>query len=459
LIEFTFGHPQKLNFIMKKYMHFTKRAAILSAELSLLALLPGCYTINHWMGNDSSVARSITKIDSPRHTPEMNPKGGTPGTPVASTTTATASDQAPHTSGSREFDPYDYYGSGGEEVTPPNPEVTGEPGKYVPQSAPASAPGKLFGQSEVRKPINSNPYAAQGATVASPTPVIVPMAPTPAASTEVPPPAAKLSDNTPQNNTPDNTPSESATATPSDVIVPEPTPLVTPAPEPVLPAPVKVTTVIVPKPSKDAPVPTSAHTAESSTLPTANARFLPLPKQMQAAPAEQTLPLAPAPEAKSVPAADAPAVAPDASGDTDDKTSAAPSQGSWISRTMGAFHGHSDDTTGGAQATDQPDSNTPYPALSSVPKVPAEYKGIKSEQQGNMQELQTGYSAAQQDKQNLNSEPSDSAPASASPTSAVSTTVPAAQPKLLGHVSAPVAGPGALLPPPQDSDKDSDSSN
>lgn len=129
----------------------------------------------------------------------------------------------------------------------------------------------------------------------------------------------------------------------------------------------------------------------------------------------------PAPVASEVPPwaivhapEDAPVDAAPAPVETKTETTETPAaKPTWIERVMGK-------TDAQAQPRDA-EQNAPYPELSSVPPTPTEFKSVKEEKQQRMEELQSDHMQAAQDKQALDSEPSEQG-----------------SQQLLGHAQAPL---------------------
>lgn len=113
----------------------------------------------------------------------------------------------------------------------------------------------------------------------------------------------------------------------------------------------------------------------------------------------------------------------------------APSRPSFFSRLVSPF-------SSGDEAKEEPKENVgDYPALSSVPATPSEFKAVKAEKDQKIEELKMDHALAQESKQNLDAEPSQLQPQVAPLPVVVNknpnATAPAAnsEPKLLGHMS------------------------
>jgi len=377
----------------------------------------------------SDDSRSRQQVVGGRHAPVLNPSAAQ---------AAAAASQPPHAA-SVETNPYDYYDNSGNTVAPPQGN--------------ANAGSK---EDTVRKPMLGNPYYSKETTPPAPIPpgpqsslapaLAMPIAASATVPAFVPSPVASLPA-TPAAESANNPPA----ITPL-LATPQPPASLTPVITPVADVSEAPKTLVIP-PDQTLPSPAAGNREtvaqpalqpkQPSPPPDNSPNILPTRPGDQSSDIEITPPVASVPPAAESPVSES---KPQASGNAGSSTWYKPS---WVTHWLDKHETSEQDVV----------QNAPYPALSSIPPTPLEFTAVKNAKQQNMQDLQSEHAQAQQEKQQLDSEPSQQQPmvpadtptdakisdagAVANPVVTPSQNPPekssaaANEPVLLGHVAAP----------------------
>lgn len=345
---------------MKNHSRTFRQLTLLITGVSSVALLAACDTMNHMRDEFTGESRHAQRVDGGRRAPMLNPgimPHSAASMPAPQMAAATPAPAAP----SPTNNPYDYYDNEGNPVEPK--EMAKAPAEG--ESSKSGFFNRMFGSrgnsaaqddKAMRKPLPGNP-ASGGAPAAVAAPV---------ASTSVRPLLA------PQDSAPIQEEYRSESAPASDSA---------PQAEARSSKPSWLSRLL--GPSKSEPV----EPAESQDAPDAQE-----PHSELTPPSEPKVIVVSEP--KTVTEAPVTADAPDAQPS---------SSRSWLDRMLGRPEKKLDEADRAAEAA-------PYPSLASVPPAPQALSERKQEKSAHMDDLAMEHALAQEEKQLLDSEPSQQQP-------------------------------------------------